>query len=152
MPCERVAPGCLNLPKSLDTSGVAAIVASSWHRRSATLLGSPQRCFRRCGLDDPTGSVLSAIEDPGGGAGIGPQSCAVVALGVVIRGPDTISFTYDAVTQGLTRYRWIPRRRSPAVVLTTNTESELDGRGLPTSAEDKGAQATGGLAHRVDPA
>jgi len=70
---------------------------------------------------------------------------AVVALGVVIRG-QTPHFEYvcDAVTQGLTRVSLDTATPVANGVLTTNTEQQaLDRAGLPDSAEDKGAQATG---------
>ena len=68
---------------------------------------------------------------------------SVVALGVVIRG-ETPHFDYvcDAVTQGLTRVSLDSSTPVANGVLTTNTEQQaLDRAGLPTSAEDKGAQA-----------
>jgi 6,7-dimethyl-8-ribityllumazine synthase len=69
---------------------------------------------------------------------------AVVALGVVIRGA-TPHFDYvcDAVTQGLTRVSLDASKPVANGVLTTNTEEQArDRAGLPTSAEDQGAQAT----------
>ena len=68
---------------------------------------------------------------------------AVIALGVVIRG-QTPHFDYvcDAVTQGLTRVSLDASRPVANGVLTTNDEEQaLDRAGLPTSGEDKGAQA-----------
>lgn len=98
-----------------------------------------------CGLDDPTVvRVLGAIEIPVVAQELARNHDAVVALGVVIRG-QTPHFDYvcDAVTQGLTRVSLDSSTPIANGVLTTNTEEQaLDRAGLPTSAEDKGAQAT----------
>ena len=70
---------------------------------------------------------------------------AVIALGVVIRGA-TPHFEYvcDAVTQGLPRVSLDSSTPVGNGILTTNTEEQaLERAGLPTSAEDKGAQAAG---------
>ncbi|EUA34891.1 6,7-dimethyl-8-ribityllumazine synthase [Mycobacterium xenopi 3993] len=63
---------------------------------------------------------------------------------MVIRG-ETPHFDYvcDAVTQGLTRVSLDASTPVANGVLTTNTEEQArDRAGLPTSTEDKGAQAT----------
>ena len=63
---------------------------------------------------------------------------------MVIRG-ETPHFDYvcDAVTQGLTRVSLDASTPVANGVLTTDTEAQALARaGLPTSAEDKGAQAT----------
>ncbi|SGO84334.1 6,7-dimethyl-8-ribityllumazine synthase [Mycobacterium tuberculosis] len=88
--------------------------------------------------------VLGAIEIPVVAQELARNHDAVVALGVVIRG-QTPHFDYvcDAVTQGLTRVSLDSSTPIANGVLTTNTEEQaLDRAGLPTSAEDKGAQAT----------
>jgi len=88
--------------------------------------------------------VLGAIEIPVVAQALTRGHDAVVALGVVIRGA-TPHFDYvcDTVTQGLTRVSLDASKPVANGVLTTNTEEQArDRAGLPTSAEDKGAQAT----------
>ncbi|WP_070902641.1 6,7-dimethyl-8-ribityllumazine synthase [Mycobacterium tuberculosis] len=138
--------GVPDLP-SLVASGVRlAIVASSWHGKICdALLDGARKVAAGCGLDDPTVvRVLGAIEIPVVAQELARNHDAVVALGVVIRG-QTPHFDYvcDAVTQGLTRVSLDSSTPIANGVLTTNTEEQaLDRAGLPTSAEDKGAQAT----------
>jgi 6,7-dimethyl-8-ribityllumazine synthase len=122
--------GVPDLPQ-LDASGLKlAIVASTWHEKICdALLDGALKVATDGGIRNPTVvRVLGAIEIPVVAQALAATHDAVVALGVVIRG-ETPHFDYvcDAVTQGL---------------LTTNTEQQaLDRAGLPTSAEDKGAQA-----------
>ena len=98
------------------------------------------------GVTDPTVvRVLGAIEIPVVAQELARNHDAVVALGVVIRGA-TPHFEYvcDAVIQGLTRVALDASTPVANGVLTTNTEEQArDRAGLPGSAEDKGAQATG---------
>jgi 6,7-dimethyl-8-ribityllumazine synthase len=120
----------------LDASAVRlAIVASTWHQTICdALLDSAKRCAADAGVRKPTVvRVLGAIEIPVIAQELARNHDAVVALGVVIRG-QTPHFDYvcDAVTQGLTRVS----------LDTANEEQALDRAGLPSSAEDKGAQAT----------
>ncbi|MBW0019560.1 MAG: 6,7-dimethyl-8-ribityllumazine synthase [Mycobacterium sp.] len=131
----------------LDASGVRlAIVASAWHSEICdALLAGARKVATESGIDNPTVvRVLGAIEIPVVAQELARNHDAVVALGVVIRG-QTPHFDYvcDAVTQGLTRVSLDASTPVANGVLTTNTEEEaLDRAGLPTSAEDKGAQAT----------
>ncbi|MGH3636210.1 6,7-dimethyl-8-ribityllumazine synthase [Mycobacterium sp.] len=131
----------------LDASGVTlAIVASTWHTTICdALLAGACKTAADWGIDDPTVvRVLGAIEIPVVAQELARDHDAVVALGVVIRGA-TPHFDYvcDAVTQGLTRVSLDASTPVANGVLTTNTEEQaLDRAGLPTSAEDKGAQAT----------
>ncbi len=88
--------------------------------------------------------VLGAVEIPVVAQALAENHDAVVALGVVIRG-ETPHFDYvcDAVTQGLTRVSLDTATPVANGVLTTNNEQQALARaGLPTSSEDKGAQAT----------
>lgn len=130
----------------LDASGLRlAIVASTWHPRICeALLDGAVKVAAGCGVDDPTVvRVLGAIEIPVVAQELAINHDAVVALGVVIRG-ETPHFDYvcDAVTQGLTRVSLDASTPVANGVLTTNTEQQaLDRAGLPTSTEDKGAQA-----------
>lgn len=131
----------------LDASGVRlAIVASTWHLTICdALLDSAKRCAADAGVRKPTVvRVLGAIEIPVIAQELTRNHDAVVALGVVIRG-QTPHFDYvcDAVTQGLTRVSLDAAKPVANGVLTTNNEEQaLDRAGLPSSAEDKGAQAT----------
>jgi 6,7-dimethyl-8-ribityllumazine synthase len=87
--------------------------------------------------------VHGAIEIPVVAQALARKYDAVVALGVVIRG-ETPHFDYvcDAVTQGLTRVSLDLATPVANGVLTTNPEQQALARaGLPTSSEDKGAQA-----------
>lgn len=131
----------------LDASGVRlAIVASTWHAEICdALLAGARKVATESGIDNPTVvRVLGAIEIPVLAQELARSHDAVVALGVVIRG-ETPHFDYvcDAVTQGLTRVSLDAATPVANGVLTTNTEEQARNRaGLPTSAEDKGAQAT----------
>ena len=132
----------------LDATGLRlAIVASTWHSEICdALLDGARKVASESGIDDPTiVRVIGATEIPGIAQELARNHDAVVALGVVIRG-QTPHFDYvcDAVTQGLTRVSLDAATPVANGVLTTNTEDEaLDRAGLPESAEDKGAQATG---------
>jgi 6,7-dimethyl-8-ribityllumazine synthase len=132
---------------ALDASGVRlAIVASTWHAEICdSLLAGACNVAHAWGVHDPTVvRVLGAIEIPVVAQALAREHDAVVALGVVIRGA-TPHFDYvcDAVTQGLTRVSLDLSKPVANGVLTTNTEEQArDRAGLPTSAEDKGAQAT----------
>ena len=140
------AHGVPDLPE-LDASGVRlAIVASTWHQKICdALLDSAIRVAKDAGVRKPTvARVLGAIEIPVVAQELARNHDAVVALGVVIRG-QTPHFDYvcDAVTQGLTRVSLDASTPVANGVLTTdNEEQALDRAGLPSSAEDKGAQAT----------
>ena len=140
------AHGVPDLPE-LDASGVRlAIVASTWHQKICdALLDSAIRVAKDAGVRKPTvARVLGAIEIPVVAQELARNHEAVVALGVVIRG-QTPHFDYvcDAVTQGLTRVSLDASTPVANGVLTTdNEEQALDRAGLPSSAEDKGAQAT----------
>ena len=131
---------------ALDASGVRlGIVASTWHREICdALLAGALKVAVESGVDSPTVvRVLGAIEIPVVAQELARSHDAVIALGVVIRG-QTPHFDYvcDAVTQGLTRVSLDASRPVANGVLTTNDEEQaLDRAGLPTSAEDKGAQA-----------
>jgi 6,7-dimethyl-8-ribityllumazine synthase len=132
----------------LQASGLRlAIVGSTWHSEICdALLAGARKVASESGIDDPTVvRVIGAIEIPVVAQELARNHDAVVALGVVIRG-QTPHFDYvcDAVTQGLTRVSLDSSTPVANGVLTTDTEEQaLDRAGLPESAEDKGAQATG---------
>ncbi|MDD4866259.1 MAG: 6,7-dimethyl-8-ribityllumazine synthase [Mycobacterium sp.] len=138
--------GVPELP-ALDASGVRlAIVASTWHGTICdALLAGARKVAGESGIDNPTVvRVSGAIELPVVAQELARNHDAVIALGVVIRG-ETPHFDYvcDAVTQGLTRVALDASTPVANGVLTTDTEEQaLDRAGLPTSSEDKGAQAT----------
>ena len=132
---------------ALDASDLrVGIVASTWHPKICdALLAGACKVAAESGVDNPTVvRVLGAIEIPVVVQELARDHDAVVALGVVIRG-ETPHFEYvcDSVTQGLTRVSLDAATPIGNGVLTTNTEEQaLNRAGLPTSAEDKGAQAT----------
>jgi 6,7-dimethyl-8-ribityllumazine synthase len=140
------AAGVPDVP-ALDASELRlAIVASTWHAEICdALLNCAVKTAAEWGVDSPTVvRVLGAIEIPVVAQELARAHDAVVTLGVVIRGA-TPHFDYvcDAVTQGLTRVSLDESTPVANGVLTTNTEEQaLERAGLPTSAEDKGAQAT----------
>jgi 6,7-dimethyl-8-ribityllumazine synthase len=132
---------------ALDASGLRlGIVASTWHTKICeALLACACKQAAESGIDSPTVvRVLGAIELPVVAQELARNHDAVVALGVVIRG-ETPHFEYvcDSVTQGLTRVALDASTPVANGVLTCNTEEQALARaGLPTSVEDKGAQAT----------
>ncbi|WP_066809053.1 6,7-dimethyl-8-ribityllumazine synthase [Mycobacterium lehmannii] len=137
--------GVPDLP-DIDGSGLKlAVVASTWHETICdALLDGALKVAAGAGIDNPTVvRVLGAIEIPVVAQALAADHDAVVALGVVIRG-ETPHFDYvcDAVTQGLTRVSLDASTPVANGVLTTNSEQQaLDRAGLPSSSEDKGAQA-----------
>lgn len=140
------ATGVPDLPV-VDASRVKlAIVASTWHQTICdALLDNAIRVAADNGVMEPmVVRVLGAIEIPVVAQELAHNHDAVVALGVVIRG-QTPHFDYvcDAVTAGLTRVSLDAATPVANGVLTTDNEHQaLDRAGLPSSAEDKGAQAT----------
>ncbi|UUO00359.1 6,7-dimethyl-8-ribityllumazine synthase [Mycolicibacterium novocastrense] len=137
--------GVPDLP-DIDGSGLKlAVVASTWHETICdALLDGALKVAAGAGVENPTVvRVLGAIEIPVVAQALAANHDAVVALGVVIRG-QTPHFDYvcDAVTQGLTRVSLDASTPVANGVLTTDTEQQaLDRAGLPSSSEDKGAQA-----------
>ena len=133
---------------AVDASGVRlGIVASTWHSKICdALLAGARKVATESGIDNPTVvRVHGAVELPVVAQELARNHDAVIALGVVIRGA-TPHFEYvcDAVTQGLTRVSLDASTPVGNGVLTTNTEEQaLERAGLPTSVEDKGAQAAG---------
>lgn len=137
--------GVPDLPQ-LDASDLTlGIVCSTWHSTVCdALLAGARKVAADAGIAEPTVvRVLGAIEIPVVAQALAETHDAVVALGVVIRG-ETPHFDYvcDAVTQGLTRVSLDASTPVANGVLTTNAEQQALARaGLPTSSEDKGAQA-----------
>ena len=131
----------------LDASGLrVGIDGSTWHPKICdALLAGARKAAAESGVDNTTVvRVLGAIEIPVVVQELARDHDAVIALGVVIRG-ETPHFDYvcDSVTQGLTRAALDASTPVANGVLTCNTEEQALARaGLPTSVEDKGAQAT----------
>jgi 6,7-dimethyl-8-ribityllumazine synthase len=140
------AHGVPDLP-DIDAKDISlGIVASTWHETICdALLEGARTVAAEAGITEPTVvRVLGAIEIPVVAQALAATHDAVVALGVVNRG-ETPHFDYvcDAVTQGLTRVSLDLATPVANGVLTTNTEQQALARaGLPSSSEDKGAQAT----------
>lgn len=137
--------GVPDLPQIDAATLKLAIVASTWHPKICdALLDGARKVASDAGIPEPTVvRVLGAIEIPVVAQALAATHDAVVALGVVIRG-QTPHFDYvcDAVTQGLTRVSLDASTPVANGVLTTDNEQQaLDRAGLPTSTEDKGAQA-----------
>lgn len=122
------------------------IVASSWHDQVMDgLIAGAERELRSCGADDINlWRVPGAFELPlAAELAIENGADVVIALGVVIRG-DTPHFEYvcEAATMGLTQVQLKHKLPIGFGLLTVNSEQEALARaGLPSSKEDKGAEA-----------
>ena len=122
------------------------IVASSWHDQVMDgLIAGAERELRSCGADDINlWRVPGAFELPlAAELAIENGADAVIALGVVIRG-ETPHFEYvcEAATMGLTQVQLKHKLPIGFGLLTVNSEQEALARaGLPSSKEDKGAEA-----------
>lgn len=127
------------------TGAVVDIVASQWHTTIMdALIAGALGAVERAGATARIWRVPGAFELTVAAEMLARTgSDAIVCLGVVVRG-GTPHFEYvcDSVTRGLTD---VARTHAVAVgfgVLTTDTEQQaLDRAGLPTSSEDKGAEA-----------
>lgn len=132
---------------TIDASGVSlGIVATRWHADIVDqLLERAEACAAACGADAvEVIRVPGSVEIPVVAQALARRHDAVVALGVVIRG-GTPHFEYvcDAVTAGLTRVALDESTPIGNGVLTCDTvEQAIDRSGSPTSAEDKGWEAT----------
>ena len=122
------------------------IVASSWHDQVMDgLIAGAERELRSCGADDINlWRVPGAFELPlAAELAIENGADVVIALGVVIRG-ETPHFEYvcEAATMGLTQVQLKHKLPIGFGLLTVNSEQEALARaGLPSSTEDKGAEA-----------
>ncbi len=122
------------------------IVASSWHDQVMNgLIAGAERELRSCGADDINlWRVPGAFELPlAAELAIENGADVVIALGVVIRG-ETPHFEYvcEAATMGLTQVQLKHKLPIGFGLLTVNSEQEALARaGLPSSKEDKGAEA-----------
>ena len=131
----------------LDGKGLSvAIAATRWHTKiTDQLVERALKAAEDAGCVDTTVvRVAGAIELPVVVQELARHHDAVVALGVVIRG-GTPHFEYvcDAVTAGLTRVSLDESTPIGNGVLTCDTEQQaLDRCGMPSSAEDKGFEAT----------
>ena len=122
------------------------VIASSWHTAimDGLIAGARKELVRSGATDVTVWRVPGAFELPlAAQKAIDNGAQVVIALGVVIKG-ETPHFDYvcDAATQGLTQVQI--NRKTPIGfgLLTVNTEQEaLNRAGLPSSREDKGAEA-----------
>jgi 6,7-dimethyl-8-ribityllumazine synthase len=121
-----------------------AVVAASWHEQVMTgLVEGARRTLDALGLEATVVRVPGSFELPVVAAALARSHDAVVALGVVIRG-GTPHFDYvcRAATDGLVRVGLDSGVPIGFGLLTCDTEQQaLDRAGLPTSREDKGAEA-----------
>jgi 6,7-dimethyl-8-ribityllumazine synthase len=130
-----------------DAAGLRlGIAATRWNAEIVdVLLERARDAAAKAGVGEPTVvRVAGAMELPVVCQGLAEGHDAVVGLGVVIRGA-TPHFDYvcDAVTAGLLRVGLDARTPVGNGVLTVNEESQAWERaGTPTSAEDKGFEAT----------
>lgn len=122
------------------------VIASSWHTpiMDGLIAGARKELVRSGATDVTVWRVPGAFELPlAAEKAIDKGAQVVIALGVVIKG-ETPHFDYvcDAATQGLTQVQI--NRKTPIGfgLLTVNSEQEaLNRAGLPSSREDKGAEA-----------
>ena len=131
---------------NVDASGLrVVIIAGSWHEViSDGLIAGAVREL------DASGATHSLVRVPGSfelpvaaKAALESGADAVVALGVIVRG-ETPHFDYvaAAATDGLTRAALDTGKPVGFGVLTVDDEQQgLDRAGLPSSKEDKGAEA-----------
>jgi 6,7-dimethyl-8-ribityllumazine synthase len=119
---------------------------TSWHNNITDgLLAGAERALQAAGNDTyEVWRVPGAFELPlAAQKAIDAGADVVVALGVVIQG-DTPHFDYvcKSATDGLTRVQLDSGVPIGFGLLTVDTEQQaLDRAGLPTSREDKGAEA-----------
>lgn len=121
------------------------VVAASWHEEiSEALLAGALRVLEAAGANTTVVRVPGSFELPvASQAALHAGADAVVALGVIIRG-GTPHFEYvsSAATQGLTDVALRTGKPVGFGVLTLDDEQQgLDRAGLPSSKEDKGAEA-----------
>lgn len=130
-----------------DAAGLRlGIAATRWNAEIVdVLLERARDAAAKSGAGEPTVvRVAGAMELPVVCQGLAEGHDAVVGLGVVIRGA-TPHFEYvcDAVTSGLLRVALDDRTPVGNGVLTVETEEQAWERaGTPSSAEDKGFEAT----------
>jgi len=132
---------------NIDASGLqVAVLVTSWHTNITDgLLSGAERALQAAGNDTyEVWRVPGAFELPlAAQKAIDAGADVVVALGVVIQG-DTPHFDYvcKSATDGLTRVQLDSGVPIGFGLLTVDTEQQaLDRAGLPTSREDKGAEA-----------
>ncbi len=122
------------------------VIASSWHTTlmDGLIAGARKELVRSGATDVTVWRVPGAFELPlAAEKAIDKGAQVVIALGVVIKG-ETPHFDYvcDAATQGLTQVQISRKTPIGFGLLTVNTEQEaLNRAGLPSSREDKGAEA-----------
>ncbi|MEI6590743.1 MAG: 6,7-dimethyl-8-ribityllumazine synthase [Actinomycetes bacterium] len=132
---------------AIDASGLQiAVLATTWHANITDgLLAGAERALKAAGNSEyEIWRVPGAFELPlAAKYAIEAGAEVVIALGVVIRG-STPHFEYvcNAATDGLTRVQLDTGVPIGFGLLTVDTEQQaLDRAGLPSSKEDKGAEA-----------
>ena len=132
---------------NIDASGLqVAVLVTSWHTEITDgLLAGAERALQAAGNSEyEVWRVPGAFELPlAAQYAIEAGADVVIALGVVVRG-DTPHFDYvcNAATDGLTRVQLDSGVPIGFGLLTVDTEQQaLDRAGLPSSREDKGAEA-----------
>lgn len=131
---------------SVDGTGITVdVVAAQWHTEVMEgLVGGALRAIEKSGATARVVRVPGAFELPVVAERLARSGAdVIVCLGVVVKGA-TPHFEYvcDAVTRGLTdvaRTHAVPI--GFGVLTTDNDEQALERAGLPTSREDKGAEA-----------
>jgi len=127
------------------------VVAGMWHTEIAeALVAGALRVLDTAGAHTTVVRVPGSFELPVvAQAALQAGADAVVALGVIIRG-GTPHFEYisSAATQGLTDVALTTGKAVGFGVLTLDDEAQgIDRAGLPSSREDKGAEAAQAALH-----
>ncbi|HWK21303.1 MAG TPA: 6,7-dimethyl-8-ribityllumazine synthase [Microbacteriaceae bacterium] len=131
---------------ALEGSGFRiVIVAGRWHEAITDgLIAGARRVLDAAGAEHELVRVAGAFELPlVTKAVLDAGADAAVALGVIVRGGTPhFDFVSDAATSGLTRVALDTGKPVGFGVLTLDDEQQgLDRAGLPSSKEDKGAEA-----------
>jgi 6,7-dimethyl-8-ribityllumazine synthase len=121
------------------------VIAGSWHNTITDgLIAGAQRVLEAAGTEHSLIRVPGAFELPVmAKAALENGAEAVVCLGVIIRGGTPhFEFVSNAATDGLTRVALDTGKPVGFGVLTLDDEAQgIDRAGLPSSREDKGAEA-----------
>lgn len=136
----------------VDGSGLkVVIVAASWHDTIMNgLIAGAERVLTEAGASFELVRVPGSFELPVvAQAAFAGGADAVVALGVIVRGGTPhFEFVSNATTDGLTRVALDSGKPVGFGVLTLDDEQQgLDRAGLPSSKEDKGAEAAEAALH-----
>ena len=141
----------------LEVSGVGkkiVVVATSWHPEimQGLIQGAISELDKAGATDIVVQQVPGAFELPlAAQYAIAQGADAVIALGVVIRGETPhFDFVCDSATQGLTRVQLDSSVPIGFGLLTVDNQAQAISRaGLPSSKEDKGAEAVQAALHML---